>query len=118
MRGTKPQDDVFEIAPSTIPQKALYIHIDCGAQDSLLEINRSFVALILRRHIGHESHEVPGAHEWEYWSRRVQCVLRFLGARQHCQIARFPDRSSAGVARTGRIVSMPRIAKDLQIYCN
>jgi S-formylglutathione hydrolase FrmB len=81
MRGTKPRDDVFEIAASTIPQKAPYTHIDCGAQDSLLEINRSFAALILRRHIAHESHEVPAAHEWEYWNRRIQYVVRFLGAR-------------------------------------
>ena len=75
------QNDVFAIASSTIPEELPYIYLDCGAQDPFLDINRRFVALLQERNIAYEYHEAPGGHEWEYWDRRIQHVLRVLGER-------------------------------------
>jgi len=90
------ENDVFQIAGRALSEQSPYIYLDCGAQDSFLGINRSLAALLDRKKIVHEYHEAPGGHEWEYWDRRIRCVLKVLGER-HPEIvsARVPiDPSS------------------------
>lgn len=72
------ENDIFLIANSAIPQDLPYFYLDCGAQDSFLEINRRFAAMIQQKHISYEYHEAAGGHEWEYWDRRIRCVLGVL----------------------------------------
>lgn len=53
-----------------------YIYLDCGAEDGLLEINRSFVDILTKQKIPHEYRQLPGTHSWAYWDSQVQEVLR------------------------------------------
>ena len=53
-----------------------YIYVDCGTEDALLEINRSFVDILTKQKIPHEYRQLPGSHSWTYWDAQVQEVLR------------------------------------------
>lgn len=53
-----------------------YVYVDCGTEDGLLEINRSFVDILTKRKIPHEYRQLPGNHSWTYWDAQVQEVLR------------------------------------------
>ena len=62
-----------------------YIYVDCGTEDALLSINRSFVDILLTRKIPHEFRELPGGHSWTYWDAQVQEVLRVAMKRMQVQ---------------------------------
>ena len=53
-----------------------YVYVDCGTEDGLLEINRSFVDILTKEKIPHEYRQLPGNHSWTYWDAQVQEVLR------------------------------------------
>ena len=53
-----------------------YVYVDCGTEDGLLEINRSFVDILTKQKIPHEYRQLPGNHSWTYWDAQVQEVLR------------------------------------------
>lgn len=53
-----------------------YVYVDCGTEDELLEINRSFVDILTKQKIPHEYRQLPGNHSWTYWDAQVQEVLR------------------------------------------
>jgi S-formylglutathione hydrolase FrmB len=53
-----------------------YVYLDCGTEDQLLEINRSFVDILTSQKIPHEYRQLPGTHSWTYWDSQVQEVLR------------------------------------------
>ena len=53
-----------------------YVYVDCGTEDRLLEINRSFVDILTKQKIPHEYRQLPGNHSWTYWDAQVQEVLR------------------------------------------
>ncbi len=50
-----------------IPQ----IYLTCGTEDSLLETNRSFKALLDELNVPVTYVEGPGAHEWDFWDRSL-----------------------------------------------
>ncbi len=54
------------------------LYIDCGTNDFLLEQNREFHAALDGLRIGHDYHEFPGDHQWDYWDTHVQDSLAFL----------------------------------------
>lgn len=58
-----------------------FVYLDCGTQDPLLAINRSFVDILLLRKIPHEYRQLPGGHAWPYWEAQVQEVLRIAAKR-------------------------------------
>ena len=74
---TRITNDVL-IAEKADPSRMPAIYIDCGTDDGLLESNRALAAALKKRGIAYEYHEVPGAHSWGYWNRRLEVFLPWL----------------------------------------
>jgi len=53
------------------------LRLDCGAEDFLLEQNRSFHDHLKKLEIPHKYEEFPGGHEWSYWDEHVQEAVAF-----------------------------------------
>jgi S-formylglutathione hydrolase FrmB len=53
-----------------------YVYLDCGTEDALLAMNRSFADILVTRKIPHEYRQLPGVHNWTYWDAQVQDVLK------------------------------------------
>lgn len=54
------------------------LHLNCGTEDFLLQLNRKFDRLLERLNRPHEYLEFPGKHDWTYWSRHVEEALVFV----------------------------------------
>jgi S-formylglutathione hydrolase FrmB len=76
--------DPFVLARTAEPAKTPYLFLTCGEQEGLLPANRSFAALLERRHFRYEFHVVPGGHNWNQWDGRLpsvfQCLFEHLGS--------------------------------------
>jgi putative tributyrin esterase len=82
---TRTDNDIFSLIRSSTPEKLKtfpFIYLDCGTEDSFLQTNRDFDALLVDRKIQHEFRELPGNHSWEYWDREIKEFLRVANARQ------------------------------------
>jgi putative tributyrin esterase len=90
--AARAENDLLALAGRASAAGAPYFYVDCGTADGLLAGNRAFVAALAARPLAYEYHEVPGAHGWEYWDRRLPVFLRLVEER----IARLP---AAGAAR-------------------
>jgi len=75
---TRTTNDVLLIVEKAAPDRAPAIYVDCGTEDGLLESNRALAAALKKRGIGYEYHEIPGAHTWDYWNRRMEVFLPWL----------------------------------------
>jgi putative tributyrin esterase len=76
---TRLENDVFALAARMKPGAAPYIYIDCGIADNeLIAANREIVAALHKAGVAYEYHEVPGAHTWDYWDRRIREFLPLL----------------------------------------
>jgi len=53
-----------------------FLYLDCGTGDHLIATNRELATILLERKIPHEFRQLPGKHDWVYWDRQVQEVLR------------------------------------------
>lgn len=53
------------------------LRIDCGTEDYLLELSRTFHARLTSLRIPHEYRESPGTHDWNYWDAQVREALAF-----------------------------------------
>lgn len=53
------------------------MRIDCGTEDFLLDMNRSFHTHLQSLNLPHEYEEFPGAHEWGYWDDHIKDALAF-----------------------------------------
>jgi putative tributyrin esterase len=79
---TRAQNDLLALARDADPQAMPYFYLDCGTSDPyFIPVNRAFTALLRERGIAYEYHELPGAHDWQYWDRRLPVFLRLL--REH-----------------------------------
>lgn len=71
-----------EQAARAVSMPAPYFYISCGTQDSLLEINRTFVALLKERALAHRYREAPGlGHVWALWDEDVGVFFDLLESR-------------------------------------
>jgi S-formylglutathione hydrolase FrmB len=77
-RETRTTNDILLVAGKAKPETAPALYLDCGTSDGLLESNRALVAILQRRGFSYEYHEVPGAHTWQYWNRRIEAFLPWL----------------------------------------
>ncbi len=77
---TRADNDIFALAEKAKPEGLPYFYLDCGEEDSFLDVNRQFVALLQKRKMPYEYREVPGAHAWDYWDRQVRGMLAVLAA--------------------------------------
>ena len=76
---TRLENDVFALAARMKPGAAPYIYIDCGIADNeLIASNREIVGALHTAGVAYEYHEVPGAHTWDYWDRRIREFLPLL----------------------------------------
>src|SRR5262249_38795155 len=74
---TRRYNDIFQILPRARSKGSLpAIFIDCGIDDSFLEVNREFTRKLREYRIAHEYSELPGGHDWEYWDRRIREILK------------------------------------------
>ncbi|MBA3716574.1 MAG: esterase family protein [Pyrinomonadaceae bacterium] len=75
----RPANDIFKIVRELSAERFAslpFIYLDCGTEDFLIESNRQMAALLTERKIPHEYRQLPGKHDWPYWDRQVQEVLR------------------------------------------
>lgn len=56
----------------------LKLHIDCGTEDELIEVNRELHRKLLRMGVEHEYIEQPGAHDAAYWAKSVDGIMTFV----------------------------------------
>lgn len=54
------------------------LRFDCGTEDPLLEPNRELHRQLTAAGIPHQYQEFPGGHEWPYWQRHLEDMLRFF----------------------------------------
>jgi putative tributyrin esterase len=75
---TRTANDVLLIAEKARVEGAPSLYLDCGTADGLLDENRALAAVLQKRGLAYEYHEVPGAHTWQYWNRRLELFLPWL----------------------------------------
>ena len=81
---TRRANDIFRLVRELTPEKAKalpFLYLDCGTEDFLIGTNRDFSALLIEKKVPHEYRELPGAHNWPYWDRQVQEILRLAAER-------------------------------------
>ena len=54
------------------------VWLACGTEDSFLEMNRRYDALLTELGVEHQYHEGPGGHEWDFWQRWLEPALQWL----------------------------------------
>ncbi len=84
--ASRAENDLVSLARDARVADGTYFYIDSGTADRLLPSNRAFVQALAARPLAYEYHEVPGAHTWEFWDRRLPVFLRLVEER----IARLP----------------------------
>ena len=83
---TKARNDLFKLV-AEMPAERLkslpFLYLDCGTEDALrlLPANLALANLLVARKIPHEYRQLPGDHNWAYWDRQVQEVLRLAATR-------------------------------------
>lgn len=78
---TRTDNDIFGLVRNATSEKLKtfpFIYLDCGTEDSFLQTNRDFDALLVEKKLPHEFREMPGNHSWEYWDRGIQDFLRAI----------------------------------------
>jgi len=77
-------NDIFSLADAVndeARQALPFIYFDCGSEDWLIETNREFSKLLLRKKIPHEFRQLPGGHNWTYWNAQVHEFFRLVDLR-------------------------------------
>jgi S-formylglutathione hydrolase FrmB len=56
----------------------LKLHIDCGTEDELIDVNRELHRKLLNMGVEHEYIEHPGVHDAAYWARSIDSIMKFV----------------------------------------
>jgi S-formylglutathione hydrolase FrmB len=75
---TRAANDILLIAEKAKVEGAPSLYLDCGWSDGLLQESRDLAAVLQKRGFAYDYHEVPGAHTWQYWNRRLEVFLPWL----------------------------------------
>ncbi|MFD2202735.1 alpha/beta hydrolase [Shivajiella indica] len=59
-------------------ENGIFLLIDCGVDDFLINTNRQIHQLLLENGTPHEYTERPGAHTWEYWTEALPFHMLFI----------------------------------------
>jgi len=71
-----------EDAVRNVPASAPFFYISCGTLDSLLPINREFVAWLMERELPNEYREASGlGHTWALWDQQIGVFFDLLQSR-------------------------------------
>ena len=74
-------NNLFEIAARAGSKGGLpTIFMDCGKEDSFLEVNRHLNQRFEQCGIEHTYKEFAGGHDWDYWNRRIKEILKRANA--------------------------------------
>ncbi|MHB1050872.1 MAG: alpha/beta hydrolase [Bacteroidota bacterium] len=72
-------NDVFYLAEEIHPDTAPYIYLAVGSQDGLSEIideTHRLAGTLRKNGIPFEMHETAGGHNWKFWDKEIEIVLR------------------------------------------
>jgi putative tributyrin esterase len=106
--AARTENDLVALAGAASVADAPYFYIDIGIADRLVGGNRTLVQAMQARGLAYEYHEVPGAHTWEFWDRRLPVFLRLVEER----IARLPSAaSSAAYLLPWEVRAVPRAGR-------
>lgn len=78
--ATRLASDPFVLARAADAQRAPYIFLSVGEQESLAEPVRRFDGLLTRHPLAHEFHVLPGGHDWSQWNRQLPGLESALAA--------------------------------------
>jgi S-formylglutathione hydrolase FrmB len=76
---TRKSNDIYKLVrelPTEQIAKLPFIYLDCGTEDGLVIFNAEMANLLVEKKIPHEYRQLPGTHNWIYWDKQVQEVLR------------------------------------------
>lgn len=76
---TRPANEIYKLVRDLSKEqiaKLPFIYVDCGTEDFLIAYNIEMANLLTEKKIPHEYRQLPGAHNWVYWDKQVQEVLR------------------------------------------
>jgi putative tributyrin esterase len=65
--------------------RSVALHLNCGTDDFLRQLNRKFHRLLTRIGRPHEYLEFPGGHDWKYWSKHIEEALLFVDRHLHAR---------------------------------
>lgn len=74
--AVRADNNIFSLLRNTGAKDLPYFYLACGNQDGFLPVNRDFAAQLSSQGVPYEYHETPGGHDWDYWDRSVQDLLR------------------------------------------
>lgn len=77
--ASRKSNDIYKLIKESTPEqiaKLPFIYIDCGTEDGLVVFNVEMANLLVGKKIPHEYRQLPGTHNWAYWDKQVQEVLR------------------------------------------
>ncbi|HEY9284360.1 MAG TPA: alpha/beta hydrolase family protein [Pyrinomonadaceae bacterium] len=97
--AVKAENDLFKLVgemPEGRAKNLPFLYLDCGTEDALrlLPTNLALANLLAARKIPHEYRQLPGDHDWAYWDKQVQEVLRLAAAKLAA-----PSRAAAADSR-------------------
>jgi putative tributyrin esterase len=72
-------NNVFYLAEDVNPDVAPYIYLAVGSQDGLTEIigeTHRLAGTLRKNGIPFEMHETAGGHNWKFWDKEIEMVLR------------------------------------------
>jgi S-formylglutathione hydrolase FrmB len=73
------ENDVFSLAQKADTATVPFFYLAVGSQDKLIEIlelTYKFAVTLRHKHIPFEMHETSGAHDWKFWDKEFEIVLR------------------------------------------
>lgn len=102
---TKRTNDLFRLVrelPEGRAPTLPFLYLDCGTEDplELLKPNAALAALLVERKVAHEYRQLPGRHDWVYWGRQVQEVLRLASQKLAAPAPAARGASPGGPAHT------------------
>jgi S-formylglutathione hydrolase FrmB len=85
--ASRAENDLLALARNAKIPDGTHFYFDTGSADFVLPSNRALAQVMAARPLVYEYHEVPGAHTWEFWNRRLPVFLALVEER----IARLPN---------------------------
>ena len=82
--STRTENDVFKLVRN-VPAEQIsslpFFYLDWGTEDFLFPFSRELAGLFVERKIPHEYRQLPGDHNWKYWDRQIQEILKLSSQR-------------------------------------
>lgn len=75
---TREANDVFLLLEKLNAPRTPYLYLSSGASDPLSSVfpaNTRFVEALRNKKLAYEYHELPGSHDWRFWSAEIEKAL-------------------------------------------